>query len=250
MYVPFAVNAWAAIAPGIFSNHQWQEWAISPWLPEGQVASALQAVPAMARRRLSRLGRMAVTVVDDVSSGAEQAGLPVVWASRYGDAQRSLDMLREHVLVQPLSPTAFALSVHNGIGAQYSIARKINMNALSIAAGANTAEAGMVEAASLLADGYPEAVVVCYDAPLPDSYARFHDHPVAEFAWALRISREPLNSQSRCFSLKAEASSDLRVLPGPSLPPGLDVLRFMLSDETQLHRPHQRGAWRWNRDHG
>lgn len=203
----------------------------------------------MARRRLSRLGRMAVSVAMTASSGADQSLLPVVWASRYGDAQRSLDMLAAHVRAEPTSPTAFALSVHNGIGAQYSITQNVRQNASSLAAGADTAEAGMIEAACLLAQGHPEVLLVCYDAPLPPDYARFHDYPAAEFAWAARVSHDAQGAHSRRIELQASnAPGD--AASRPTLPPGLDVLRFVLSDDARLHRRHRRGSWCWSRAHG
>ena len=248
MYISLAINAWAAIAPGIYSNSQWQAWANAPWLPQGEADPDLQAVAPMARRRLSRLGKMAVSVAMATSHDSDQDQLPVVWASRYGDAQRSLGLLAEHVQSEPLSPTAFALSVHNGIGAQYSITQKITQNASSLAAGPDTVEAGMIEAACLLAEGHPEALLVCYDAPLPDSYARFHDSPAAEFAWAARVSHKAQGAHSRRVQL--QASSALADTASTSaLPPGLDVLRFILSDEARLHRRHRRGSWCWSRVH-
>ncbi|MEY2840859.1 MAG: hypothetical protein RJB60_3158, partial [Pseudomonadota bacterium] len=47
----------------------------------------------------------------------------MVFASRYGDATRSLAMLGDLVNQQALSPSSFALSVHNAVAAIYSIAR-------------------------------------------------------------------------------------------------------------------------------
>jgi hypothetical protein len=172
--------------------------------------------------------------------------MPLVLASRYGDAKRSLAMLAELARGEPLSPTAFGLSVHNAIGALYSIARGDRANYLSVAGGAASAASAVVEAAGLLFDGAPEVMVVCYDAPLPDAYARFHDEPAVPYAWAWRIGRPAANEPR--FSLSGTAMQDAGA-PATELPYGLDVLRFMLSGDAELARAADRTLWTWRR-HG
>ncbi|MGJ4749106.1 beta-ketoacyl synthase chain length factor, partial [Leptospira sp. SA-E8] len=60
----FSLTAWAACAPGLHQPQDWLAWARQPLVPlrlgrDGDVP-ALPEMPAMARRRLSPLGRMAV----------------------------------------------------------------------------------------------------------------------------------------------------------------------------------------------
>lgn len=147
--------------------------AAVPTLPE---------MPAMVRRRVERSGRLACQVAYWCQAGGEQ--VPMVFASRYGDATRSLSMLGDLVNQQSLSPTGFALSVHNAVSAIYAIARGDKGNAVVVAAGRATVTAALAEASSLIADGAPQVLVVCYDAPLPQDYAGFHDEAACEFAWA------------------------------------------------------------------
>jgi hypothetical protein len=242
--IAFVIKAWAAFAPGLTSQEHWHAWAAAPTLPAGSDVPGLAEMPAMARRRLDPMGRMAVQVAwwcqgDDL-------GMPVVFASRYGDAARSLDMLGGLVRGEPVSPTAFGLSVHNAIGAQYSIARGDRANQLSVAAGSASAAAALVEAAALLNDGAPEVMVVCYDAPLPGAYAGFHDEPAATYAWAWRVARPAANEPH----LELSAGDDAPVPPTPpALPFGLDVLRFALSRDTALQRTADHTCWTLRR-HG
>lgn len=123
MRVAFSIKSSSAIARGLREPSEWQAWAAEPQALVGELSMDLSHVPAMARRRLGPLAKMAVVVADDVLAQAQHSDLPVVWVSRYGDSEKSLQMLRAHVSGDPLSPTAFALSVHNGVGAQYSILR-------------------------------------------------------------------------------------------------------------------------------
>ena len=140
----------------------------------------------MQRRRIERLGRMAVQAAWWCSQ-AETAGVPLVFASRHGDVQRSFELLEQLARGEPMSPTHFGLSVHNAIAALYSIVRGERGNYLALAAGRATAEAALVEAAGLLADGAPEVLVVVYDARPPAAYASFLDEPDPFYAWSWRV---------------------------------------------------------------
>lgn len=245
MYISFAVNAWSAIAAGILNRAHWLDWASAPWSPTGEFTPSLPDFPSLHRRRLSRLGKLAVAVASDASGSTAPETLPIVWASRYGDASRSLAMLAERARGEPVSPTAFAVSVHNGIGAQYSICKKITQNASSLAAGSSTVEAGLIEAAALLAEGHREVLLVHYDAPLPEPFSRFHDAPAAEYAWAFRITQANPQDPAGAFSLRAERSPPPN-LPPPCLPHGLEILRALLTGTPYLHPRQEGGCWNWS----
>jgi hypothetical protein len=239
----FVIVDWAAWAPGITTPAQWLAWAAAPGLPSGSDVPALSEMPAMARRRLNPLGRMAAQVAYACHGG--ELGLPVIFASRYGDAARSLDLLGDLARGEALSPTAFGLSVHNAIGAMYSITRGDRANYLSLAAGAGSATAALVEAAGLLHDGAAQVMLVCYDAPLPGAYAAFHDEPAAPYAWAWRIAL-PAPDQPHLLLNASRAQGEAGAAP---LPLGLDLLRFALSNDHQVRRAVGPTLWTLQR-HG
>ena len=197
----------------------------------------------MVRRRLNTLGRTALQVAFDLHTPAPQ--VPVVFGSRYGDAARSLDLLAHLARREPLSPTAFGLSVHNAIGAMYSLIRGDHANYLSVAAGPGTAAAAVVEAVGLLADGAPEVLVVFCDAPLPGGYAMFEDSPATMYAWAWRVTA-PVPGQVR-FGLSASPAGDAAALEHSELPFGLDVMRFVAAEAPRLQRVAGQTAWTWQR---
>jgi hypothetical protein len=184
---------------------------------------ALSTMAPLLRRRLSPLGRTVLQAVWDCQR--ERVGMPMVFASRYGDAERSLALLEDLVCNQEVSPTGFTMSTHNAIGAMYSIARGERSNTVCVAAGRASAAMGLVEAAALLADGAPEVLLVSYDDALPFGYAVFRDEPPCAWAWAWRValpaSGEPV------LALRAEAAEGDECASA-ELPAGLDLLRFML----------------------
>ncbi len=192
----------------------------------------------MSRRRLDPLGRMAVQVAYWCPPTAPD--VPMVLASRYGDAARSLELLAAVVQGETVSPAAFGMSVHNAIGALYSIARGDRAQQVAVAAGAASAAAALVEAAALLADGAPEVTVVCYDAPLPNEYTCFHEEPAARYAWAWRVCvpmpdrpRIELTSSGSVGHASAQAA----------LPFGLDMMRFALSEDAEFSRAADGTVW-------
>ncbi|QBK05263.1 3-oxoacyl-ACP synthase [Hylemonella gracilis] len=249
-HLHFHLNAWAACAPGLHQTQDWQAWARQPRLPLRQgLDSDLPALPemaAMARRRLSPLGRMAVQAAWWCERGAngsaaqpssdpqasEMPPVPVIFASGYGDAQRTLELQDSLAAGQAMSPTAFGLSVHNAIGAQYSIARGDHANYLAVAAGPCSAAAGLVEAASLLADGAPEVMLVCHEEGVPPPYDRYTDPvesptPAMAWAWAWRLTTAH-DANPDCFRLSLLDTEAGDHAGAPELPFGLDLLRFVL----------------------
>ena len=234
MRVDFSISDWAAWAPSLTSQEAWRAWALAaPVAPVGPEVPALGEVPAMVRRRVERPGRPAFQVA--AWCQGEARGAPLVFASRHGDSGRGADLLASLAKNEPLSPTSFALSVHNAIGAQYSIIRGDTANVSAISNGIFTVEAAVIEAATLLGDGNTEVMIVVYDASPPAIYAQMYDEPAADFAFAWRLT--------------AGASFSLSLLPGlppvgqSALPHSLEVLRFFLGAE----REHTRGDWQWAR---
>jgi hypothetical protein len=240
----FAIKAWGACAPGLPTPSKWLEWVSNPHPPTGSEQPAVADMPAMLRRRLGQLGRMAAQAAYDCRGSS---GTPVVFASRYGDATRSLALLRAFAAGETVSPTDFALSVHNAIGAVYSIACRDTGNFSSVAAGPSSAGAAVLEAAGLLYDSAPEVLVVCYDAVLPGEYSVFADEAPAAYAWAWRLSR-PIAGQPY-LSVACNACSDEPHCGTQVLPFGLDVFRFSISSDRALQRDCAGAQWTWTR-HG
>ncbi|MBI2769152.1 MAG: beta-ketoacyl synthase chain length factor [Burkholderiales bacterium] len=244
MEIEFAISAWAGYAPSLTSPLEWAQWAAQPCLPQGDAQAAVSEMPAMLRRRLGPLGRLASQAAYTCQQST--TGTPVIFASRYGDAERSLKLLRDFAVGETVSPTDFALSVHNAVGALYSIARHDGSNFSSVAAGPATAAAALVEASALLEDGAREVLVVCYDAPLPGAYGAFADEPQAPYAWAWRVVRPSAGAAG--FRLSCTRSEDPAVNDAAILPFGLDVMRFAVSSDRQLVRAAQGTLWTWRRN--
>lgn len=240
MGVRFAIEDWAAIAPGLHTPAEWREWARKPWAPRGSLEAKLEEMPAMQRRRLNALGRAAAQVAWNVH--APDPSTPVVFASGHGDAQRCLQLLKAFAETGAASPTDFALSVHNAIGAMYSITRRDGAPYSSIAAGPASAAAGLLEAAALLADGAPRVLLVCYEAPLPGEYAAFQRETPCAYAWAWRVSAARAGAPHFELTWTADAQDHAAALPF-----GLQALQFALSDAPGACASSAGTRWTWSR---
>lgn len=249
--IALQIERWAAWAPGLESAEAWLGWLADPQPLRGDEAAspALPEVPAMARRRIEPLGRAALQVAFQAQADLPPEAvvqMPLVFASRWGELARSIAMLQELARQEPLSPTAFSHSVHNAIGAIYSIQRGVRANVSAVAAGACTAEAGWMEALGLIADGAPQVLLTVFEAPLPAPYASSRlDAPLARLrAYALRLSRA-----SRGAGILLDTAAPVESQAHP-LPADLRLLQWLLRGGAELRQSDGNTHWRWRRHGG
>ena len=258
MSLSFAVDRWAAWAPGLTAREDWLKWFDDPTPISPSGMPELPEVAPMMRRRIELLGRMALQTA--YWSAADSAPCPVVFASRWGDAKRSLSLLTQLASGEALSPTAFSMSVHNAIGALFSIARQDQGNYTAVASGPETVEAAFCEAIGLLADGAPAVMVVYYEEPLPVPFQHFDEPDAFPHAWACRVT----TAVSGGVSLTARSATELAGgAPAASgshdvscntqhhalLNADLLALWFLISDQKSHHHCVGTRCWEWAR-HG
>ncbi|MEW9898197.1 beta-ketoacyl synthase chain length factor [Chitinivorax sp. PXF-14] len=238
----FSVAGFAAWAPGIESDADWQAWTRGELAIGCDGEPALAQMPAMLRRRAGRLSRMACDVAYRVLDG--RVGVPTIFCSRHGETERSIELLAALAQGEPLSPTTFGLSVHNASGGLFSIARKDQANCIALAAGSESAAHGVIEACGLLADGAEQVLLVVADCPLPTVYAGFADEPTPAYAWAWLIEpagERPLNLSWRTAPDHADTAASAQL-------PALEVLRFFIGGAEQLSHVAGHHTWHWSRD--
>lgn len=137
-------------------------------------------VPALLRRRLSRIERAGLFVLNEA---ARTDSCPTVFASRFGEWRQTFKGLRQLCEEDEMSPAGFSLSVHNATPGVFSLLRKDASPYTAIAAGARTLEAGFMEAVLMRCD-----VLFAYaeESP-PDFYARELRERVSDCALALFV---------------------------------------------------------------
>jgi hypothetical protein len=245
----FKIKKWAAWAPNVETQEQWLAWAkdgANSVLLQGDAIPKLLPVPAMQRRRMSRLSKMALEVAYQCS--ADVTELRTVFASRHGEIHRTTKILHELFTGEGVSPTAFSLSVHNAASGLYSIARNAPSPSSAVAAGKNTFIAGLFEALGFLAQGEKRVLFIFADEPLPDAYQCFADEIQSPYAFALWL--ESGDGEGIAHRMTTDANNAIvknitcvkESLNGV-LPQGLLWLSHFLQKTPQFTLSGQRGQW-------
>jgi hypothetical protein len=235
----FSIGQWSAWAPGLSTEAQWRQWFDTRQRTGDDTAPRLEEMSAMMRRRARALGRAALQCTYYTKPASPDSAL--IFASRYGEMSRTLDLLRQLASGETLSPADFSMSVHNAIGALYSIAEGHTGQYSAIAAGEETLEAAFTEACTMLATEHQEVIVIHYDDSLPSPLQEFDSRTWFPRACAWRLQR----SNNPQFSLTPQEASGQAL--APELPPDLAVLGFMLSDATTYDHNCSSQCWRWKR---
>lgn len=102
-----------------------------------------------------RMSAMCRAVLECAAESLQAAGLgpeetdtlPVVFASRYSEFHRTMELLKEWKEYGDLSPAGFSLSVHNAPASVLSLAMKGHGSFSTVAAGEDTLRMGVLEAA-------------------------------------------------------------------------------------------------------
>ncbi len=128
----------------------------------------------MVRRRLSTLSRIALKVAHDCA--AERPNVRIVFASRHGELRRTTDILRNISAGEPVSPTAFSLSVLNAMTGVFGISRGDRTAASALSAGAETLGYALLEAHAQYATNPSTPVLLVYaDEPADPGYGTIEE---------------------------------------------------------------------------
>lgn len=231
----FRIDQWRAWAPGLDSTDSWLAWSKAPErLHDTGEQPDVSFLPALQRRRLSRLARMVFQVAWPLAEG--HSALPLVFMSRHGETPRSLAILQDLAAAEPLSPTQFSLSVHNAIIGQWSILRNDTSEMTALAGEGDALEMAVLEAATLLADGAPAVLLVIGEEAQPEPYAPFIDD--VPFPYALALLLMPGD----------DWQLQLRTGTGPraTWPHPLSLIQNLCNGSTPLEHTWKERQWIWS----
>lgn len=193
----------------------------------------------MQRRRLSPLARMMFSVAWPLADG--RPPMPLIFVSRHGEAGRSLELLRELAVEQPISPTQFSLSVHNAAIGLWSILRQDTSEMTAISGERDGFEHGALEAASLLDEGAPEVLLVITEEAPPALYSPWIDDVPFSYAVAFRLCA------GNDWQLSLD-SNGTALAPAP-YPNALNLVRGLLGHAPLIRHPWKSRLWTWQRNH-
>ena len=121
----------------------WHAWRATPETPKPDVSF----VPPLARRRLTSLERAAIAAANAVCPDPPPTdGLPVVFASRWGEIGTTISLMRQFHDEGEMSPAGFSVSVHNAAPGAFSLFTRNRAEYTAIAARQKTISSGFLEA--------------------------------------------------------------------------------------------------------
>lgn len=165
----------------------------------------------------------------------------VLYTSRHGELERNYRILHALATEQALSPTDFALSVHNSAVGNLTIAAKKPIVSSSLSAGRDTFQQGLYEVMGLFQAGYQRVLMVDFDGFLPEFYHPQlpSDMPTWPYATAWVIEA---GSEWQCQTQRQSVPSEETALPQSLL-----FLRHYLQHADAFTLPGERVQWLWSR---
>ncbi|KVO69641.1 3-oxoacyl-ACP synthase [Burkholderia ubonensis] len=167
----------------------------------------VEFIDPMVRRRLSRLSRLALQSAHDCTG--EHRALRVVFASRHGELARTTGILESIQAADPVSPTAFSLSVLNAVTGVFGIARGDRSAASAIAAGPETLGYALLEAfAQYESDASLPVLLVYAHEPADPVYGDVDDDPESEALAILLDRRSALGHLTCDVTARADSAGE------------------------------------------
>ncbi|WP_159566183.1 beta-ketoacyl synthase chain length factor [Budvicia diplopodorum] len=232
------ILGWHALAPGLSTSEQWVNWSAGETQELSGDLAKSQLIPMMTARRMSIPSRLAVEVGLTL---LEQRPDAAVFISRHGELERTYKIIESLCLQQDISPTDFAMSVHNTAAGLLTISGKAALPLASLSAGIDGFQQGMLEVQAMLAGGAKKVLLVDFDGAVPQAYHSQTAHQNPPYAVGLLISA---GVELRCQQIN-KSSPDTTVIEQNSLPQSLRFVRHWLNNDPQFTLQGMRSDWQW-----
>jgi hypothetical protein len=240
----FAISAWRAVSPFHQTLADWQQWVAQGRSISGLVARDVDVsfLPAMKRRRLSSAARLMFAA--SWSLLPENISCPVVFVSHDGEINRSFQLWQSLIKQEELSPTSFALSVHNAIVGQWSLMRADMSECIALSARYNGLEAGVAEAVGLLEEGASKVLLVVVEEPLAAEYNVAAVR--APFPLALGLILTAGEQTRLTYSPMMAEATDKPLAGAPNYYSStLEWIVQQITAQPVRRQPAEQGVWQW-----
>jgi hypothetical protein len=237
--IRFDIDSWRAWTPEHACTDDWARWSRAPWVPKDDGSQPdVSFLPAMQRRRLSRLARMVFHTAWPLAEG--QPPLPLIYVSRHGETSRTFAILSDLAQGEPLSPTRFSLSVHNAIIGLWSILRADTSEMTALACEGDGLQYGALEAAALLDEGAPAALLVVAEEYPEPVFREWITEVPCSYATAFLLRKGSTWSLSR-----DEVASDHNGTA--QWPHALNLIKTLAGPYDLCENPSDKHLWTWRR---
>ncbi len=242
MKLTFSLLDWQASAPGLGTIDEWRRWAELPAVIDaGSSLIKCGQLPMMMARRLNSGSRAAVDC--GLALLRRQQVDAIVFTSRHGELERNLRILQALAQEEQLSPTDFAMSVHNAAAGSLTIAAAMPLVTTSLAAGIDSFQQGLVEVAALQSAGYGHVLLVDFDGAVPAFYQDKVPVHMPRYPYAVAL----LLGKGEAMSCESDTAGEVEE---PWLAQSLQFLHAALAEQAQFVIRGDRLSWCWTRYRG
>ncbi|MDC9605372.1 beta-ketoacyl synthase chain length factor [Xenorhabdus griffiniae] len=239
MKLTLDITDWQAIAPGLSLTEDWLEWSatLPATIDKSRPLQKCAQLPMMTARRLSSGSRLGVDCGLSILR-RNQVGA-IVYTSRHGELERNYQILQNLAQKENVSPTNFAMSVHNSAVGNLTIVAKAPLVSSSVSAGIDSFQQGIFDALTLLHAGYRKVLLVDFEGEIPSFYHNVIDANTPAYPFAVALLLEQ-GSGLRCTK-QSSAKTE------PSLPQSLQFLHGWLRGEQNFTVAGDHCQWHWSR---
>jgi hypothetical protein len=192
-------------------------------------AADISALPDNQRRRLPAYARDMIRCTLPLLNDAP--GAPVILAARHGDMISTAKLLTDLANREILSPSLFAMSVHNAAAGAMSLSLAQPGDQTALAAGAATLSSALTEAYARLAEAECETIVVAYAAQALPAIYEGHDEAAPGVFLSLLLRRAG-EAPAEDVEIEAGRTGALSVVH--ALQAGVRRLRFPVFDNAAM----------------
>jgi len=234
-----SIRGWSARAPGLVTCEDWMNAAeqTPPRFNHQNPLGKLKNLSTIMARRLNSGSRLALDSALDLFSAHQPDAF--VFTCQHGELERNFRILSSLSEGNGVSPTDFTLSVHNSAVGQLAIMLDSPTISTSIAAGEDSFHQGLIEAFSLLNNGFERILLVDFEGQIPDFYAAHMDNQWP-YACAMIIEK---GNDLRCKMMPPSNFCHQSI----TLPQSMQFLLYWLSQQQRLVINSQYSHWSWSR---
>lgn len=184
---------------GIFAM---KAYLYSPMVYDGGNDIDLSFVPVSLRRRLSQIEKIALHLLNN--SVAQQEEFRCVFASHWGEWQRTAKLILQVCNEEEMSPWGFSTSVHNATVGLFSLIKKNKESYTTVAADEWTLEMGILET---LTTQYP-VLFVFAEEDCPEIYKPKMESPQKSCGVSFFLSQDKSGLRSGLKSDLTDSNSE------------------------------------------
>ncbi len=244
----FTLKNWAAWAPAIATREDWKDWSLNTFVPTIESKPKLPFIPAIRRRRLSKLGAMIMQVIFSLGDDLDLSEVNTVFSSHHGELDTTLKLIDFLIENELFSPQKFSHSVHNTNSGLFSIELKNTNPSTALSAGEASFCYGILES-MIMQSRYPEktTLLAIGDESLPECFKPYRKLPEFSYAAAFLIKAGKEDGLTLKLTFKPKEQGGDLTHETPRFPQSLMFVHWMLSDEQHLTLVHKKQCWIWEK---